>query len=154
MLAQTWDLPAFGPISTLAGGMNTRAPKVLLVDDDLLIREIYGHHLEGMGFEVLQARNGNEAFEVAKRECPQVIVLDINMPEASGLAGLRDLKAHETTRPIPVIMITSAVDSRTCREFATAGDATAFLTKPFAPKQLLAEIQRALQPDSAKSGAR
>jgi len=131
--------------------MATSGTKVLLVDDDLLIREIYGRHLMSAGFQVLPALNAAEALELAQREQPKVIVLDINLAGTSGLAALRDLQSQESTRTIPVIMITSAADYRTCREFSQAANAAAFLTKPFSPRQLLAEIEKALGDGKAEA---
>ncbi len=116
--------------------------KVLLVDDDLLIREIYARHLAESGYHVLPARDGAEALELAQSEAPQVIILDINLPGTGGLSVLRSLKDLPATRAIPVIMITSAPDFRMRQDFAKAGDAASFLVKPFSPKQLVAEIQK------------
>ncbi len=126
--------------------MDQPGPKVLLVDDDLLVREIYARHLADRGYQVLPARDAKEALDLAQREAPQLIILDINLPDAGGLSVLRSLKNVGTTAAIPVIMITSAPDHRMCQEFARAGDAAGFLTKPFSPKQLLDEIQKVLSP--------
>jgi CheY-like chemotaxis protein len=129
--------------------MDTATAKVVLADDDGIIRELYGRHLREAGYSVVLARDGEEAVELVQREKPQIIVMDIHMPATTGLTALRRLQSEEATKAIPVIMITSAADHRACAEFAQAYNATAFLTKPFSPKQLLVEIQKALKPAAA-----
>ncbi len=124
--------------------MDQPGPKVLLVDDDPVVREIYGRRLAEEGYRVLTALDAQQALDLACRENPQVIILDINLPDAGGLSVLRVLKNQEATTAIPVIMITSAPDYRMRREFAKAGEAAGFLIKPFSPKQLLAEIQKVI----------
>ena len=131
--------------------MDPVPPKLILADDDGIIRELYGRHLRDAGYQVIPARDGEEAIELAQREKPQIIVMDIHMPATSGLTALRRLQSDEATKAIPVIMITSAADHRACAEYAQAGNATAFMTKPFSPKQLLAEIQKALKPTAASA---
>ena len=125
--------------------------KVILADDDGIIRELYGRHLTQAGYQVIPARDGEEAVELAQREKPQIIVMDIHMPATTGLTALRRLQGDEATKAIPVIMITSAADHQACAEYAQACNATAFLTKPFSPKQLLAEILKALKSTAASA---
>ena len=66
--------------------------KILIADDDTLMHMLYRHHLERAGFQVLTATNGREALEVAARELPQLIFMDIMMPEVDGMTALRELK--------------------------------------------------------------
>ena len=67
---------------------NRMAPKVLLVDDDPLIHRLYRPHIERAGYQVLNASSGVEAIELATRELPQLIVMDIMMPELDGLSEI------------------------------------------------------------------
>ena len=125
--------------------------KVLIVDDDPLVRLMYKHQLEEAGYELISAKDGADAVEVAAQEQPQLVVMDIMMPQMSGLLALKQLKATEATKPIPVVIVTGSVSSdhqairRECENYGASG----FLTKPFSPAQLRAEVQR-LTPDPAE----
>jgi len=118
--------------------------KVLIVDDDPLFRVLYKNHLERAGFTLLTAKDGAEAVEMAAREQPQLVFMDIIMLQMGGLAALKQLKSAEATKGIPVVIVTGSVASdhqtirRECENYGAAG----FLTKPFSPEQLLAEVRR------------
>jgi CheY-like chemotaxis protein len=117
------------------------ATKVLVVDDDQLMHRLFMHHLERAGFEVVCALNGREGIDMAERERPHVIVMDIMMPDIDGLAALKELKKYDGTKSIPVIMIT-ANSHHISRQESEESGAALFLTKPFSPTQLLNEIRR------------
>jgi CheY-like chemotaxis protein len=119
--------------------------KILIVDDDTLMHLLYRNHLERAGFQVLTAKNGREAVEVAARELPQLIFMDVMMPETDGLTALRELQKSDATKSIPVIVVTANVSEYTAsRKEATMGGAAGFLSKPISPKQMLEEIRRQL----------
>jgi CheY-like chemotaxis protein len=115
--------------------------QILVVDDDPLMHRLFQHHLERAGYQVLAANNGREALEIVSRHPPQLIVMDIMMPDVDGLAALRELKKEEATKSIPVIVITANSHHLTRKESEACG-AAIFLTKPFSPTQLLNEIRR------------
>lgn len=119
-------------------------PKILFVDDDPLMPALFRRPLEQAGYELLAAADGRQALDLAAREQPQVIIMDIMMPEKDGLSALRELKRLEATKAIPVIMITSHSEYQVCRQESEGSGAAFFLTKPFGPAKLLAEIQRLL----------
>ncbi len=83
------------------------ADKLLVVDDEREIRDLLKKFLLAEGYEVIVASNGEEAVELAKRENPQIILLDIEMPGIDGIETCKRLKAEEKTRLIPVIMVTA-----------------------------------------------
>ncbi len=114
------------------------ANKVLVVDDELEIRDLLSTFLTEEGYEVIVASNGEEAIELAKRENPQVILLDIMMPGIDGIETCKRLKAEEKTRFIPVIMATVLWDT-----YAEAIDVGAedFVTKPFHLAELSFRVQ-------------
>jgi DNA-binding response OmpR family regulator len=114
---------------------------VLLTDDDELIRRLLQPHLERAGFRTLLADNGARAIELIAAEAPEHIILDIAMPQIDGLALLRLLKSTTSTCSIPVIIISSAYE-RAFQEEAKIWGAMSYLTKPFSPAQLLAEVLR------------
>lgn len=115
--------------------------QILVVDDDPVMHRLFQHHLERAGYQMLSAKNGLEALEVASREKPGLIVMDIMMPDKDGLAALRELKKADATKTIPVIVITANSHFMTRKESENSG-AAMFLTKPFSPTQLLNEIRR------------
>ena len=115
--------------------------KILIVDDEPFMLRLIQHHLEQAGYELLKARNGREALEIAAREVPRLIIMDAMMPNMDGFTALRQLKQDSTTRSIPVIMLT-ANPHKYSREEAESSGATIFLTKPFSPTQLLEEIRK------------
>ena len=118
------------------------APKVLLVDDDRLIHRLYQPHLERAGYQMLSAFNGAEAVEVALREQPQLIVMDIMMPEVDGLSAMRELKRDDKTKDVPVIVMTANPHYHLSQMESQWAGAAVFLTKPFGPASLISAIQR------------
>jgi len=123
------------------GMMKTLERKVLVVDDEPVFQRLVQHHLERAGFVALNASNGRIALEVAERESPCVIVMDLMMEDMDGLSALKQLKKNTRTKSIPVIMVTATVYPITRQEAAVYGAAN-FLTKPFSPAQLLAAIAK------------
>jgi len=121
---------------------------ILVVDDDPITQRVLQHYLSRTGLHILSATNGREAIEIATRELPQLIILDVMMPEMGGLAALRQLKEINSTKSIPVIIVTVQAAPLTQIE-AQASGASLFITKPFSPSQLLAGIKQLLpQPDA------
>jgi twitching motility two-component system response regulator PilH len=120
------------------------APKILLVDDEGLTLALYKAHIERAGYQLITAKSGEEGLEVAAREMPDLIVLDVIMTGMSGLAALRALKSNEATKSIPVIITTAAVNQQhaAARRESELGGAVRFLTKPISSPQLLAEIRQ------------
>jgi CheY-like chemotaxis protein len=117
------------------------AQKILIVDDDPLMPLLLQHHLERAGYQLCTAQNGRQAIEVATRELPQLIVMDIMMSEMDGLTAVRQLKKTEATKDIPVIVIATSAHRMVQQEAELAG-AAVFLMKPFSPARLLADIRR------------
>ena len=116
---------------------------LLLADDEMLVRRLLQPHLERAGYHTITAENGRAAVELAARELPELIVMDVMMPEMDGLTALRRLKANDATKAIPVVVITVNKHAASRNEAQNAG-AASFLTKPFSPAQLLSEIKRLL----------
>ncbi|OGD57138.1 hypothetical protein A2V71_01745 [Candidatus Berkelbacteria bacterium RBG_13_40_8] len=82
---------------------------ILLVDDDLTLREMYEERLKAEGFDIIQASNGEEAMKKAKENKPNIILLDIMMPKINGFDVLKDLKADPDLKEIPVIVLTALI---------------------------------------------
>jgi DNA-binding response OmpR family regulator len=117
--------------------------KVIFADDDLLIRRLYVPHLARAGFEVIEAMNGNDVLQKALAQRPGLIIMDIMMPDTDGLSALRNLKKEETTKDIPVIIISEKVTEMTTREASISG-AVSFMSKPFSSAQLIDAAKKLL----------
>jgi DNA-binding response OmpR family regulator len=123
---------------------NGSGARILVVDDEALLREILRRQLTELGHEVLLANNGRMALEIAERERPDVVVSDINMPEVSGIDLLRLLKKSDTTREIPVIVVSAQDDVNVVAECIDLG-AEDHITKPFHRQILQARVRASLE---------
>src|SRR5688572_25664796 len=115
--------------------MDTNSTKVLVVDDEEGIRVLCRVNLELSGFEVVEAGDGLSALETARREAPDVIFLDVMMPNMDGWEVLRHLKEGAATADIPVIMLTART-SEADQIRAWGEGVIQYLAKPFSPKLL------------------
>ena len=110
---------------------------VLIVDDDPFIRRLVATTLEDVaGFELMEAGDGREAVAVAGKTPPELVFLDIDMPEVDGIDACRQLRANASTAKATIVMLTAAAGDEAEREADEAG-ADLFLTKPFSPLELL-----------------
>jgi two-component system chemotaxis response regulator CheY len=115
-------------------------PAVLIVDDDPMIRHLVATTLEDVaGFELTQAGDGEEALELAERDAPALVFLDIDMPRLNGMEACRRLRALPATAEATIVMLTASAGGESEREAAAAG-ADLFLTKPFSPLELLSLV--------------
>jgi two-component system KDP operon response regulator KdpE len=106
--------------------------KILLVDDNPDCRKVFGLYLRYMGYELSEAKTGHEGIEHAKNACPDLMILDLGLPDMSGLQVLALLKQDSTTAGIPVVVQTAwAMDN--IRTKALQAGAAAFLVKPTSP---------------------
>jgi len=120
-LAQTMDSAACGR-------------SILIIDDDALNLKLFAMTLAGRGYRVLLAMDARRGIELACRERPDLIMMDIQLPDMSGLEATRTLKKDDDTRGIPVLITTAfLVDS----EELQASGCDAYLPKPFSGPQLL-----------------
>ncbi len=136
--------PVGGP-ETAHPSTATVAPgaRVLIVDDDPVMRRLTTRALQNDGYVLTEATNGREALEVMRRETPDLVILDFVMPELDGLDVLRALRADPATVSLPVLMLTSQSDEGSTRAGFDAG-ATDYLTKPFSSPQLSARVRACL----------
>jgi DNA-binding response OmpR family regulator len=117
--------------------------KILVVDDEESVRQLFQIVLQHEGYEVLLAGNGAEALLMAHKEQPDLIILDWMMPVMDGLSALQQLRKDETTAGIPIVMLT-ARQSDSDTSTALIGGADVYLTKPFEPQDVLSIIARLL----------
>ena len=118
------------------------ADTVLVVDDESTIRDLLNIFLPTKGLKVILAANGEEALELAKKNIPKVILLDIKMPGIDGMETCRRLRAGEQTRYIPVIMVTAFGTTKTEATDAGADD---FISKPFDIEDLALRLKSAIR---------
>ena len=123
--------------------------KILVVDDEPDILEFITYNLSKEGFKVSTAQNGHEALEVAKRDHPHIMILDIMMPEMDGYEVCERLKGDERTRDIPVIFLTAKSEVEDERKGFALG-AVDYITKPISPPLLLARVATHLQLKEAR----
>ena len=110
---------------------------VLIVDDDPFIRRLISTTLEDVAsFALLQASDGVEAVELAAKEPPALVFLDIDMPRLDGIEACRRLREDPATAGSTIVMLTAASGDEMMRAAKEAG-ADLFLTKPFSPLELL-----------------
>jgi len=124
--------------------IGTRAPRIVVVDDEPSILEMMRLRLESMGATVITVLRGADAVPVVRAQSPDILLLDIMMPDMDGFAVIRALKEDEVTRQIPVIFMTARdeVDSRVLGLDLGAHD---YVTKPFNTIELVARIRAALR---------
>ncbi len=115
--------------------------KILAVDDEKHIVRLIQVNLERAGYQVVTAFDGVEALKKVQEENPDLVVLDVMMPQMDGFETLKNLKANPQTRDIPVIMLTAkAQDADVFRGWQSGVDC--YLTKPFNPLELLTFVKR------------
>jgi DNA-binding response OmpR family regulator len=108
------------------------ARRVLVIDDDRAIRLLCRVNLAASGMEVLEAGDGRVGLDLARKERPDLVLLDVMMPEVDGWTVARELAEHEETRDIPVVFLTAraeAADKRLGEQLGGVG----YLVKPFDP---------------------
>jgi twitching motility two-component system response regulator PilH len=113
--------------------------RVLIIDDALADRTNLERIVSGAGHTALLADSGAQGIERAKRDKPDVILMDVNMPDMDGFAATRKLKADEATKHIPVIFVTSK-NQKAEMAWGQMLGAKGYVTKPYSPEQILAQL--------------
>lgn len=117
---------------------------VLLCDDEEALRQLVRATLDNGRYEILEAADGDESLELARRLRPNLLVLDMMMPGRSGLDVLRELRADQGLARTPVIMLTARAQLAD-REAAAAAGAERYLAKPFSPLALISMVEELLE---------
>ena len=119
-------------------------PKILIVDDDAQLRSTIQMVLKLKGYDVIDADNGVSALKLARAALPDLVISDINMPQADGFAALVELRKDPVTASIPLILMTGESDGAGMRKGMELG-ADDFLSKPFAMNALLKAVEARLK---------
>ena len=114
--------------------------KLLIADDEASIRGLVRVTLEGEGFEIFEAADGEAAMEIARTEHPRLILLDVMMPRLDGLEVCRRLKGDPATKGIVIVLLT-AMAQENDRERGLSAGADDYFTKPFSPLALLKMVE-------------
>jgi CheY-like chemotaxis protein len=123
--------------SFFGGGMKT----VLVADDNEANRELVAVILQRQGYDVMEAANGREAIALAKEHSPDLVLLDIHMPEMDGYQAVEALRAAEASRHIPVVALTASAMAGDAEEALSRGF-TAYLAKPYEISAVVALVKR------------
>src|SRR5579884_4036647 len=120
------------------------ARKILVVDDESILVETMTYNLEQAGYQVTTAADGISALEAARSEKPDLIILDIMLPEMDGLEVCRQLRRESSTSTTPIMMLTAKIDEIDKVVGLEVG-ADDYVTKPFGRRELLARVRALLR---------
>lgn len=116
--------------------------KILIIDDEEDVLLVLGKRLSGAGYQVVKAKNGKEGIEMAKKELPSLILLDILLPDIDGGEVARLLKSSDKTAHIPVIYLTCLYTPNDEKRLGHEAGANFFVAKPYNPDELLNIIKK------------
>lgn len=119
------------------------AHKILVIDDDAVIRLVVKRSLNKMGYDVEVAKNGEEGWEKISQEKPDLVITDIMMPKLGGLELLKLIRTTPTTKALPVLCITGNEETET-KQHAISLGATGWIQKPFHPETWGATLKKLL----------
>ncbi|RLS66741.1 MAG: DNA-binding response regulator [Planctomycetota bacterium] len=124
--------------------MSNAKIELLIIEDELEIAELIEFHAERSGMRARKIHSGRLALELIRREKPDIIVLDLMLPDLDGLEVCRRLKQDEATRTIPIVMVTAKGEEADVVAGIELG-ADDYVTKPFSPRVLMARLRNVLR---------
>lgn len=119
-------------------------PLILAVDDSPSMRKMVSFTLAGAGYQVVEAVDGQDAYEKAQTQAFDLVLTDQNMPRLDGLGLTRKLRDHPNFRTTPILMLTTE-SGELMKQAGRAAGATGWLVKPFDPARLLEVIQKVIK---------
>ncbi|HAV61398.1 MAG TPA: DNA-binding response regulator [Verrucomicrobiales bacterium] len=129
--------------STIDTAIKTAPARVLVVDDEEDVRNLVAFNLRAAGMEVLVAENGAEALEQVRNERPDLVILDLMLPELDGISVCEMIRKLPESSATPVIMLTAWATNR-ARFVGLQAGANEYVTKPFSPRELVKRVQTML----------
>ncbi|RMF81353.1 MAG: response regulator, partial [Nitrospirae bacterium] len=124
---------------------------ILVVDDEPDLVEVVRYNLEGRGFRVVTAATGEEALRAVRRHRPDLVVLDVMLPDRFGTEVCRTLRAEPRTRELPILFL-SARTEEVDRVVGLELGADDYVTKPFSPRELVLRVEAILRRTAAAAG--
>lgn len=118
--------------------------KILIVEDELSIRQLVKYNMEKEGYQVLEAADGLQGLKLAKSEKPDLLLLDLMLPQMDGLEVCRNLKGNPASAALPIIMLT-AKSEEIDKVIGLELGADDYMTKPFSPRELIARVKAVLR---------
>ncbi len=115
--------------------------KIMIVEDDIFVMDIYRTKLSGEGFEVIEAENGVEAVKKIKGNIPDLILLDIIMPYMNGLEFLEEIRKEEKYEKIPVILLTNLSQREEIESGMKLGASDYLIKSHFTPSEVLEKVK-------------
>ena len=120
------------------------ADKILVVEDEADIRTLITYHLSQERFRVLEAENGEDALDLVQQEPPRLIVLDLMLPNLSGLDFCKIIRQNPETAQTPILMLTAKAGEAD-RVVGLELGADDYITKPFSPREMVARVKAVLR---------
>jgi DNA-binding response OmpR family regulator len=126
--------------------MNTSSPatKIAIIEDDIVISQMYRMKFEAEGFEVQTAANGRTGVELAEKMHPDIILLDIRMPEMNGDEALRQIRATDWGKHTPVLVLTNLGEEEAPPSLKALGVEDYIVKADFTPRQVTERVKQAL----------
>lgn len=131
--------------------MSDKKIKVLLVEDDAMILQMYKTRMADEGWEVFSTDRGSEAIKIAQTEKPHIILLDIILPEIDGFGILKALKEAATTKNIPVLMLTNLGQESDKTKGQALGVADYFIKSQHTPGDVITKIESLISANSGQA---
>lgn len=126
--------------------------KILVVEDEKNILQLVSYNLQKEGYQVVTAKDGEEALHKVRREIPDLVLLDLMLPKMDGLEVCRQIRSEEKTKAIPIIMLTAKTQEAD-RVVGLEMGADDYIPKPFSPRELLARVKAVLRRTTRKADA-
>ena len=120
-----------------------RLKRLLIVEDNIDLIHVLGLGLELHGYEVMRAKNGKQALNMAASKLPDLILLDLSLPAMDGLEVARQIRQNPKTHSIPILAMTGGASFKVQEEYLQ-NDCNYFISKPFTPKELVSRIEKLL----------
>lgn len=125
--------------------MSKKKIKVLLVEDEQMIVQMYKIRMEDEGWEVFNTDRGSEAIKLAKSEKPDIILLDIILPETDGFSILKELRSEASTKKIPVMMLTNLGQESDQNKGKEMGVNGYFIKSQHTPRDVITKIENLIK---------
>ncbi len=119
--------------------------KIIIVEDDNFVAEVYSTKLLEMGYEVRVAQNGEEGLKMIREEKPDIVLLDIIMPVMGGVEMLEELKKKEEWKEIPVILLTNVGEKENIQKMRSLGAQDYLIKSHFTPAEVIEKIESILE---------